>query len=85
MNKTGSFLTVFMIIALFLTGVAAASDSYSVKVSCTIPAVPGLNVPIVEEEKPVIPQETMVLNSVEQEARIKEEGPLVLVKTVYAR
>lgn len=44
------YLLVLIIIAL-LSGPALAGDTYSFKVSCTIPAIPGVNAPLLEEEK----------------------------------
>jgi hypothetical protein len=94
MKKIGSFLVVFMLFAAFFASFAAGSDSYSIKVSCTIPAVPGINVPIIEEEQPATPQEIMAFNSKKQEAQLEKEqltpsgeegSSLVLVKSIYTR
>jgi len=39
-----------LIIWLSLANVAFAGDSLTLSVSCTIPAIPGLNAPLIEEE-----------------------------------
>lgn len=44
---TGALLVVIMIIA---SGLVYAGDSVSLSVSFTIPAVPGLNVPLIQQE-----------------------------------
>lgn len=45
-----SYLTLILMLSMGLSHKAEAQDSYSIAVSCSIPAVPGLNAPIVEEE-----------------------------------
>ena len=48
-NKILQSLGISLILVLLTTGIALASDSISVAVSATIPAVPGLNAPPFEE------------------------------------
>jgi len=43
------FITVLLII-FSLAGLAEASGSFTVSVSCSIPEIPGLNAPLIEEE-----------------------------------
>jgi len=47
-NKILQGLWIGLILVLLTTGIALASDSISVAVSATIPAVPGLNAPLQE-------------------------------------
>jgi hypothetical protein len=76
----------------------AGSNSYSIMVSCTIPAIPGVNVPLVVEESVVSRNQVATTNLEEQKAPEKEdqiekeqtlpsaqEGTLVLTKTIYSR
>lgn len=47
MNKIS---IICLIIILFFTGAAKAAESMVYSVSCSIPEVPGLNAPLIEEE-----------------------------------
>lgn len=54
MNKDLKNALVALTFLLSLTGIASAVDF---QVSCTIPAIPGLNVPLIEEETRIPPEE----------------------------
>jgi hypothetical protein len=56
-----------------------AGDSESFVVKCTIPAVPGVNAPLIEEEK-------VTVSAAQIETTSKsEQGTSVTVKTIYDR
>jgi len=46
-------LMIGVAVLLFLTELAQAGDSRTIGVSCTIPAIPGVNAPALVEEKTV--------------------------------
>ena len=83
------------VIMLSSVDVGFAGDSYTIQVSCTIPAIPGLNVPLEdktlmpvnkEAEKIMAQQETKVLAQEKenvQPAFIQEEQEGM--QTVYSR
>lgn len=82
------------IISLLLAGVACAGDNLSLSISCTIPAIPGLNAPLIEEEtlkvesqKEIQPQSPTMIQQDNQEEKLmyEEQNSLVLVKTIYSR
>lgn len=54
MNKSLRKALVAVMFLLSLTGVAS---SVEFQVSCTIPAIPGVNVPLIEEETRIPPEE----------------------------
>lgn len=88
-----------LMILLSIVGIAIADDSFSIPVSCSIPAVPGLNAPpLTEKETELsIPSkqdneaEVMEKSSAIQENTEKEiilaDGSSVTVtaKTIYSR
>lgn len=43
-------LNIIVITLLFSTSFVLAGNSYSIAVSCTIPAIPGVNVPLIQEK-----------------------------------
>lgn len=55
---------------------ASAKDSQSLKVSCSIPAVPGLNAPAVSSTEAI---------SSENQSLIVQKDPEMLLTSVYAR
>lgn len=74
---------ILVILILSMTINALAGDSVSLTMSCTIPAVPGLNAPFIEKEttkiqppvSPVIEQQIMPLEAQpETPAMIQEDG-----------
>ena len=90
MNK---ILLVALITIFGLTDAALAQDSFSVSVSCIIPAVPGVNAPLIEEKtiskdnSNVAPKEADIQegNKIESPSVIQEEKEIQLAqgKTAY--
>ena len=92
-------LMVGLTMLLFLTDMASAGDSYTISISCTIPEIPGVNAPLIQEEaiieqKAQNPQgETenespqILQEDTEKEIRLanQEGSSLVLLKTLYSR
>jgi hypothetical protein len=67
-----------------LTECVLAADSYSFPVSCSIPAIPGVNVPPFDNAK----GKEMKLDpsTVQEDTEIKnEQGQTILVQTVYGK
>lgn len=51
MKKNLKKLIIGLMIFISITiGAAFAGDSFTIAVSCTIPAIPGVNAPLIEEE-----------------------------------
>lgn len=68
---------------VFLLNIAEASDSFSIPVSCSIPAVPGLNVPLAEGTDI---QTTTIVSGNEEELLLAEnQNSSASVQTVYGR
>ena len=42
-----------LLFGLFASTTLAGNNSYSIAVSCTIPAIPGVNVPLIEEQSTI--------------------------------
>lgn len=85
-----------LLIMLFWYSAVSAGDSFSFSVSCSIPAIPGVNVPMLEEEKirPAAKDdrqaEENTPSQIEQDSKKEREADngqkeMVLVKTIYAR
>ena len=70
---------------------ASAQDAISLSVSCTIPAIPGVNAPLVEEEavSQAGEQATEQTPELTQEDSLQEvdsqDQPLLIVRTIYSR
>jgi len=94
--KKLQIITVLGIVLFSLSTLSWAGDSFSFTVSCTIPAIPGLNAPPLEEEK----KEPLSQNKISQENKEKETTskeetkPMLseekretfrIVKTIYPR
>jgi hypothetical protein len=82
-------ISVILTMALFFP-VIAADNSYSIRISCMIPTIPGKNVPILLE--PMITNTKKQINTPimfqkdTQETRATAEGKLLLdVETLYSR
>ena len=92
MKRRIKILVLGLIIAVFLIDAASAgSDSLTIQVSCSIPAVPGLNVPLLTEETLRLP-DTDLSQETEEDKQEKEtiflaenDGSEVVVKTLYVR
>lgn len=77
---------VFFFSLCCVTRFAYAGDTSSLPVSCTIPAIPGVNTPLLEQEQVQLSPETEEL--IQQDApmaTISVSSLQVLVKTYYAR
>lgn len=96
MKKYIVFILVLMS-ALFLADCATAGESVSISMSCTIPAIPGVNVPPFPERntvkaEPVAaaqPQEEenespAILQDDTEEVRLAD-GRVTRVQTIYSR
>ncbi len=84
MKKTVK-LTVICAAFLLVAGCAFAGETNSFKVSCSIPAIPGVNAPLVEESAT---EETGSKDDNKykgQNLEKTEEKSLVLVKTIYSK
>jgi hypothetical protein len=88
-------LIITSIFLLFIFDFVNAGDTASFAVSCTIPAIPGVNVPLleqeqlksksdvtVEEKNQEEPQEVIQQN---QTTQVNNPDSQVIVKTLYAR
>jgi|GEM_PF-5832923 len=81
MKKT--FLALILAFCCAYT-LAHASDTSSLPVSCTIPAIPGVNTPLLEQEQ-VNPETEELIQQDAQAASVSVTSAQVLVKTYYAR
>ena len=50
MKKTAMTVAAIMVLVLTPVNTISAGESISMTISCTIPAIPGLNAPMIEEE-----------------------------------
>jgi len=88
-------LMIGLAILLILAGKSFAQTTSSVTVSFTIPVMPGLNAPLIEENKTVKPQpEATTQQNVEPQKETKNSTPALIqtekqeekiVKTYYSR
>ena len=88
-------IALIMVISALLTmpllyPVIAADNSYSVRISCIIPAIPGKNMPIIQEPKIKNTKEQFnspaIYQKDTQEMRVIAGKKLLLdVKTFYSR
>jgi len=81
-----------LILILSLVVNALASDSFTIKVSCTIPEIPGINAPPFKEEiksQSIIKQKTeseQEINLLQEEIiEVTEEESSLKVITLYSR
>lgn len=84
------FILVIMLTCL-INSALAGSNSYSIMVSCTIPAIPGVNVPLVEDESAVSQNQVAITQNnqgqIENEQMLSstQEGPFMITKSIYSR
>lgn len=75
-----------LILYLFFANYCLAGDTFSIPVSCTIPAIPGVNVPLIESESVRAASENTQKTD-EQTAMIEENAQTnptsFVVKTMY--
>lgn len=50
MDRHGKTITLVLLFVAVIANVAVADDTVRFRVSCTIPAIPGVNAPLVEKE-----------------------------------
>lgn len=76
MKKTAMIVAAITLLALASVDTASAGESISMTISCTIPAIPGLNAPMIEEEiqKADTPVEAEALHQKE----LKPEAPTTI-------
>jgi len=77
-----------LILVLSLMGPAYAGNNYSIPVSLTIPAIPGVNTPLIQDETVI--QNTPASTSAKQEKPLIQQNSLekessIVVKTLYDR
>ena len=82
-------VTLILSVVLLTTGNLWAGNSESFVVKCTIPAIPGVNAPLIEEEKAITPTSPAQEQN-RQDAQVEtttknEQGTSVAVKTIYDR
>lgn len=67
------------LLIISLIGRAWAQDSFSISVSCSIPAVPGLNAPLIEEETPRVTEtDEFTQKDAKNQEEIRLESPTLL-------
>ncbi len=77
---------VFFFALCCVTHLAYAGDTTSLPVSCTIPAIPGVNTPLLEQEQVQLSPETeKLIQQDAQAASTAASSPQMLVKTYYPR
>jgi hypothetical protein len=92
-------LALFSLLLFLGAGNVLAGDSVSIAVSCTVPAIPGVNTPLLETQTTVVkaaaqiskngelPDQSPVLQEDNEEENLNTENQkdIVLVKTFYVR
>ncbi len=89
MKRINKLSGIALLIVLCFADIIRAEDHVTLTVTCSIPAVPGLNAPLVEEQKYDNAQQKAQGakdNKKAQETVVQEtDGPHAIVKTFYAR
>lgn len=80
MKKTSTFVLVLIVLAFLFTNVALAGDSLSFSISCTIPAIPGVNAPLIEEEKTQAKQDTPIQAKSEPQKETQTQAPTMILQ-----
>ena len=92
-------LALFSLLLFLGTGNVFAEDSVSIAVSCTVPAIPGVNSPLLEAETTVVnsasqisrngelpdPSPQLQEDTEEKNLNSENQKDIVLVKTFYVR
>ncbi len=78
-------LTVICAAFLLTASCAFAGENYSFRVSCSIPAIPGVNAPLVEESATEETGSKDDNKDKGQNLEKTEEKSLALVKTIYSK
>jgi hypothetical protein len=93
MKKILSITALFALL-LFVSGKGVfAENSASISVSATVPAIPGVNSPLLEVQNKRLPQQnqpqqlplTIQEETKEEKASSENQDNIVLVKTFYVR
>lgn len=90
-SKIALILFISVILSASLLCPATAADNvYSVRISCIIPAIPGQNMPILQEPRITNTKEQInspaIFQKDTQEMRITAEGKQLLeIETLYSR
>lgn len=84
------FIIVFIILCSLIK-IANAGDSLTFSISCIVPAIPGVNAPLIEEKTP----EIQMNDAADREIKVQQESELATqeliqedretVQTVYSR
>jgi hypothetical protein len=100
MKKISITITLALLVLLLATDVCLCGDSSTIMISCTIPAIPGVNAPLIEENArinapvnsdfKVEKTEEQAISMIQQDAQVEKnigtkDNSLVLIKTVYSR
>lgn len=94
MKKIATKTVFFIILLLIFSYDGFCEDSVSINVSCTVPAIPGINAPLLETENQVAEPENpeYTLQNDQQSGKNEQPMPLIqeddqtmLVKTFYPR
>jgi len=64
-----------LIILISTVNISLAGDSISIAVSCSIPAIPGVNVPMIEEASVRTDQDQVAQKEIKAQEETKEEAP----------
>ena len=67
-----------------------AGENYSIRIPCTIPAIPGVNTPLIQDnlspkEQPAGGASAIYINEKKEIRLVKGEAQAVTVQTVYSR
>jgi len=95
MKRKGLKIWLILIVSVILSAAllhpaSAADNSYAIRISCTIPALPGQNMPILQEQRianiKVQASTPVMFQKNTQETRtIQEKKSLVDLQTLYNR
>lgn len=92
MNKPALIITVVSLLLFVCGNEAFAGNSVSIPVSATVPAIPGVNAPLLEVQNERLPQQNQQQqlplvqeDTKEEKANSDTQDEIVLVKTFYVR
>ena len=74
MNSVGKGLTIVLVMGAFSWHSSCAAESKTIKVSCTIPAIPGVNAPLVQQDAPRAARQTAYAQPKERLDRQDDEN-----------
>ena len=67
-----------LMILLFLMDAAQAGDGISLSISCTIPAIPGVNAPLIEGETLKTQTDSTTQQKIEPQAETQSQTPVMV-------